>query len=265
MRGTDYEVKSGDKYIDVSFNMFTDNEVLYTEAYASAYEVMKSLSLSTTPYVSLDDEEVITEPSTPSQVDPTPTPEPSKPSATGPLSTRLRGHILLQVEEKGEAWYVRPDNGHRLYMPDGAAAYNMMRSLGMGITNADLAKIPVGIEDRFEELDSDGDGLGDKLEEGLQTDPYKKDSDGDGYDDGTEVLNGYNPLGEGTLSYNNLGQTLKGKILLQVESRGEAWYINPDDGKRYYMKNGDSAYQIMRFLSLGITNNDLGQIPETNL
>ena len=32
--------------------------------------------------------------------------------------------------------------------------------------------------------------------------------------------------------------------------------------KRYYMKDGDSAYQIMRFLSLGITNKDLEQISE---
>ena len=51
-----------------------------------------------------------------------------------------------------------------------------------------------------------------------------------------------------------------GQILLQVESRGEAWYINPDDGKRYYMKDGPAAYQIMRFLSLGISNTDLSQI-----
>ena len=51
-----------------------------------------------------------------------------------------------------------------------------------------------------------------------------------------------------------------GKILLQVESRGEAWYLNPSDGKRYYMKDGEQAYQIMRFLSLGITNTDLRKI-----
>jgi len=48
--------------------------------------------------------------------------------------------------------------------------------------------------------------------------------------------------------------------LLQVEKNGEAWYLNPADGKRYYMKDGQLAYQIMRFLSLGITNNDLRKI-----
>ena len=34
-----------------------------------------------------------------------------------------------------------------------------------------------------------------------------------------------------------LSSRLKGKILLQTESHGEAWYINPKDGKRYYMSN----------------------------
>lgn len=54
---------------------------------------------------------------------------------------------------------------------------------------------------------------------------------------------------------------LSGKILLQVESLGEAWYINPKDGKRYYMKDGSVAYQMMRSFGLGITDSDLNKIP----
>ncbi len=177
------------------------------------------------------------------------------------LTNRLKGKILLQVENHGEAWYVRPDNGRRMYMKDGETAYGMMRNLGLGISNADLAKIPVGLEKRFECGDSDGDGLCDKMEEGLGTDPYDTDSDDDGYDDATEVTSNFNPLGQGGLSIdNNLVNRIRGRIVLQVQSHGEAWYINPDDGKRYYMTDGDAAYQIMRFLSLGITNSDLEQI-----
>ena len=177
------------------------------------------------------------------------------------LTNQLKGKILLQVEENGEAWYVKPSDGKRIYMKDGEVAYNMMRDLGLGITNNDLAKIPIGIEDRFECLDTDNDGLCNKLEEGLGTDINNSDSDGDGYNDGLEVKNGYNPLGSNKLTYDNsLINNLKGKILLQVESRGEAWYVNPDDNKRYYMTDGDAAYQIMRFLSLGITNIDLEKI-----
>lgn len=178
------------------------------------------------------------------------------------LVSRLKGSILLQVQEHGEAWYVRPEDGMKYYMADGTSAYSMLRAFGLGITNADLAKISVGLETRFSDIDTDGDGLPDKLEEGLATDPNKADTDGDGVNDGTEILiTNTNPLGSGSLSFNQtLVSRLKGRIVLQVESRGEAWYINPKDGKRYYMKNGDAAYQIMRFLSVGITNDDLRKI-----
>src|SRR3989338_11465543 len=58
-----------------------------------------------------------------------------------------------------------------------------------------------------------------------------------------------------------LVQRLAGKILLQVESYGRAWYVNPTNGKRYYMQDGAAAYEIMRNLSLGISNKDLAKIP----
>ncbi len=193
--------------------------------------------------------------------DPTAKPTVTATKVDSYLTNRLRGKILLQVEGHGEAWYVRPDNGKRIYMKDGSTAYGMMRNLGLGITNADLKKIPIGIEKRFICTDGDGDGLCNQLEAGLGTDPTKKDSDGDGHDDGTEVQNNYDPLSAQKLLYNNsLINRLKGRILLQVESRGEAWYINPDDGKRYYMPDGPAAYEIMRFLSLGITDKNLSGI-----
>ncbi len=179
---------------------------------------------------------------------------------------RLAGYILLQTEENGEAWYVDKETKQRYYMKNGNTAYSMMRKFGLGITNQDLKKIPIGVDDRFNEEDSDYDGVSDKMEEALGTDAYNVDSDGDGYVDGTEVEHGYDPLGEGKINIDNsFTEKLKGKILLQTESRGEAWYLNPADGKRYYMKDGESAYAIMRFLSLGITNGDLHEISEGNL
>lgn len=57
-----------------------------------------------------------------------------------------------------------------------------------------------------------------------------------------------------------LSNRLKGKILLQVESMGEAWYVSPKDEKKYYMADGNEAYNIMRDLGVGITNKDLGKI-----
>ena len=52
----------------------------------------------------------------------------------------------------------------------------------------------------------------------------------------------------------------KGKILLQVEGKGEAWYVNPADGKRYYLADGAAAFQIMRSLSVGVNNDNLRKI-----
>ncbi len=57
-----------------------------------------------------------------------------------------------------------------------------------------------------------------------------------------------------------LSEKLKGRILLQVENNGEAWYVNPQDNKKYYMADGQEAYQIMRNLGVGITNKDLEKI-----
>ena len=59
---------------------------------------------------------------------------------------------------------------------------------------------------------------------------------------------------------NNTNSKLVGKILLQVESHGEAWYVNPKNSKKYYMANGDEAYKVMRILGVGITNKDLEKI-----
>ena len=174
----------------------------------------------------------------------------------------VNGRILLQVAENGEAWYIHPDDGKRYYMKNGPVAFMMMRSFGEGISNSDIAKIPVGLEDRFTQDDTDGDGLADNLEVALGTDINSIDTDEDGFTDGEEVRSGHNPLGDGLSSVDQgLVDRFRGRILLQVEEHGEAWYINPDDGKRYYMSSGEAAYDIMRFLSLGATTTDIESIP----
>jgi hypothetical protein len=57
-----------------------------------------------------------------------------------------------------------------------------------------------------------------------------------------------------------LAKRLAGRILLQVEARGEAWYVNPVDYKKYYLGKPSDMYDVMRTLSLGITNADLSKI-----
>ena len=54
---------------------------------------------------------------------------------------------------------------------------------------------------------------------------------------------------------------LSGKIMLDVEANGEAYYISPDDLKGYYLGRPNDAFGIMREMGLGITNNDLEKVP----
>lgn len=121
------------------------------------------------------------------------------------LVNKLKGRILLQVEDHGEAWYLDPITLKRYYMRDGPTAYEMLRAFGLGITNADLEKVQAGNQ--------------------------------------------------------TLINKLRGRIVLQVETHGEAYYIHPVDGSVHYLRDGAAAYSVMRNLSLGITNTDLRKIP----
>ena len=133
-------------------------------------------------------------------------------SASNNIAADLSGRILLQVESHGEAWYVNPVNLRRYYLGRPEDAYNLMRKLGLGITNADLAKIPVSTEKDDKAVDS------------------------------------------------KVASRTLGRILLQVESHGEAWYVNPANLKRYYLGRAQDAFTIMRSLGIGITNADLYKI-----
>ncbi|RMD58876.1 hypothetical protein D6821_02480 [Candidatus Parcubacteria bacterium] len=181
--------------------------------------------------------------------------------ATSSLAQKLAGRILLQVEAHGEAWYVNPTGLHRYYLGRPEYAWKIMRDLSTGISNDDLAKIPIGILN-YNAPDKDGDGLADNLEEAIGTNPQKKDTDGDGYSDQEEIANNFNPAGDEKLPINlNFARQQAGKIFLQTESRGEAWYVNPNDLKRYYLGRPHDAFAIMRQFSLGISDANLKLIP----
>lgn len=176
------------------------------------------------------------------------------------LSSRLKGRILLAVEENGEAYYVSPQDLKKYYLGRPADAFSLMRNLSIGITNADLAKIPAA-NANFEGQDTDNDGLSDAIEQSLGTDPRNADSDHDGYDDRQEIISGHDPLSSGRLAYSqDLTAKLSGYILLQAEQNGEAWYVNPDNGKRYFLGRPADAFNVMRSLGLGITSANLAMI-----
>jgi hypothetical protein len=130
--------------------------------------------------------------------------------AASTMTDRLSGRILLQVESHGEAWYVDPVDLKRHYLGRPADAFDIMRSLGLGITDDDLKKIP----------EAGGTSSGDAA----------------------------------------LTARLSGRILLQVESHGEAWYVDPVDLKRHYLGRPTDAFNLMRSLGLGISDSDISLI-----
>jgi len=126
------------------------------------------------------------------------------------LGEKLSGRILLNVEGKGEAWYVYPEDNKRYYLGRPADAFAVMRELGLGISELDFQKIAQA---------------------------------------------GMPVAGDRALA----GQ-LAGRIVLQVEKNGEAWYINPVDLKKYYLGRPADAFALMRELGLGISREDLAKV-----
>jgi len=119
------------------------------------------------------------------------------------LASKLSGKILLQVEENGEAYYVNPVEQKRYYLGRPADAFNVMRSLGLGVSNVDINNF---------------------LKNGARA-------------------------------------NLSGRILLQVQDKGQAYYVNPANLKLYYLGRPTDAFSVMRSLGLGISNVNLNQIP----
>jgi hypothetical protein len=121
------------------------------------------------------------------------------------FSNKLKGNILLQVEQNGEAYYIYPKDSMRYYLGRPVDAFNVMRKLGLGASHEFITK------------------------------------------------------------YTYYPDDVLGKILLDVEQNGEAYYIYPKDKKAYYLGRPDDAFKIMRELGLGITNIDLSKIAEGSL
>ena len=119
------------------------------------------------------------------------------------LAVKLSGKILLQVEAKGEAYYVNPADYKRYYLGRPQDAFNLMRSLGLGVSNTDINNF---------------------LKNGARS-------------------------------------NLSGRILLQVQDKGQAYYVNPSNLKLYYLGRPTDAFSVMRSLGLGISNVNLSQIP----
>ena len=148
-----------------------------------------------------------------------------KTTNAAPLNQRVKGKILLQVESKGEAWYVNPTNNEVVSLGRPDVVLDVIKKSGLGITDADLQKIPLATSS-------------------LATSSLATSTDA------TSTL----------LIDMAFAKKQAGKILLQVQSLGEAWYVNPDNDERYFLGTAAEALNVMRTLGLGISNADLDKV-----
>jgi hypothetical protein len=126
----------------------------------------------------------------------------SSDSASG-LAERLKGRILLQVQQEGEAWYVDPDSRSRIYLSHPREALKIMKEYGLGVSHEDILY--------FQE--------------------------------------------------NGFPTRLAGRILLDVDDQGKAYYIYPVTMEGHYLGRPADAFRVMRQLGLGITEESLSSIP----
>lgn len=58
--------------------------------------------------------------------------------------SRLHGRILLDIQRRGEAYYIDPVSEKAFYLGTPSDAFELMQEKGLGITSADLETIPLG-------------------------------------------------------------------------------------------------------------------------
>jgi len=118
------------------------------------------------------------------------------------FANKQKGKIFIQVDGKGEAWYINPNDGKRYYLSRPKDAFNIMRKFSLGVKHKFI------------------------------TDNQNK-------------------------AY---ASKYRGKILLDVEDKGKAYYIDLRDGKSYYLGSPANAFDVIRKRGIGIKNNDLEKV-----
>ncbi len=129
-----------------------------------------------------------------------------------------------------------------------ANIYNLILTLGTGISNADISKIAIADANLASGPDTDKDGLSDDVETVIGTDPAKDDTDGDTFKDKDELLSGFDPIAKGARLPidQKYADQQKGRIIIQIEGNKDAWYVSPADGKRYFLGHPADGYKAMR-------------------
>jgi len=136
------------------------------------------------------------------------------------LYQKVKGKIIFLPESLGEAYYVSAGKKEIYALSRPLVAFSVMRAQGVGIKTSDLEKIPV-----------------------------------------SGSCPGYLPHCDMQARHDaRFANAQKGKILIQVQGHGEAWYVNPSNGKRYFLGRPTDAFNLMKKLGMGISNGDYGKL-----
>jgi hypothetical protein len=164
----------------------------------------------------------------------------------------LKGRIIITPQSNGEAYYVSATEKKVYYLGDNSQALRVMQGLGSGTNSATLKKVSTGYAKLYG-YDTDRDGLPDNFESLIGTDIRAFNTDGDRFSDKTEIDHNYDPtVGNGKKL--TMPNNLKGRIFLQVDRDGEAWYMNPVDGKKYWLNTQDDMSNLIKKFGLGVSN-----------
>ena len=184
-------IKKGETQdLDLDGDKINDIRVTFSNIYVNRAEITVKSLFNTSP--------VVSEPSNTSTVE-------IIKITNDIMYNKLKGKIIIKVEDNGRAYYVSPVKKEMYYLGRPTDAFSVMRSQGVGITNSNLEKVLK---------------FGEKISLKVSKLFSKKQA---------------------------------GKIFLQVESKGEAWYID-NDGNRHFLGRPNDAFSVMKSLGLGISN-----------
>lgn len=154
------------------------------------------------------------------------------------------GEIFMKTDDQENLWYINPKDSKRYLMGNKDNFYLTFEKLLTKITDTNLNKIPLFLDINYG-VDTDGDGISDKLEKVIGTNYKLKDSDKDGFSDLLELKNNYNPNNKKALRLsfdNNVMKNSAGKFF--ITSNNNVWYIGKNK-KRYYI--GNTSDKILMF------------------
>lgn len=132
-------------------------------------------------------------------------------SSAGTVVDAFRGHVLLQAEANDQAWYVSPKFLTRFSIATSSDFASVVRRVGIGVSNSNLAKIPVT-------------GMS-----AIQSD-------------------------------STLRRQLAGYFVVQVQDRGQIWYVDPVTRTRQLVDQTDPQ-SVLSPLATRVTDGTLDLIP----